>query len=71
MPENLKFSQFMSWGFQALIVAICAWGVTEISFVRASIQELNVKVAIVLERDATRSGEIIDIKARLLRLEGK
>ena len=69
--EKPNFTAFINWGFQALIIAVCAWGVTEISYVRASIQELNVKIAVVVERDAMRGGEIIDLKARVLKLEDR
>jgi len=64
------FKEFVNWGFQALIISVCAWGVTEISYVRTSIQELNVKIAVVVERDAARGNEILDIKHRVERLEG-
>ncbi len=69
--ERPSFTAFVNWGFQALIIAVCAWGVTEISYVRASIQELNIKIAVVVERDAARGNEIVDLKARVLKLEDK
>jgi hypothetical protein len=71
MPESLKFSYFVGWGFQALIVAIGAWGVSELSSLSKSVQELNVKMAVVVERDQIRGNEISDMKARISKLEDK
>ncbi len=67
--EKPNFIAFIGWGFQAMIVAIGAWGVTELSSMSRSVQELNVKMAVVVERDATRGIEIVEIKRRVERLE--
>jgi hypothetical protein len=69
--EKPHFLDFVSWGFQAMLLAISAWGVTELSSLSKSVQELNVKMAVVVERDVTRGAEIVEIKHRVDRLEGK
>ena len=78
MPKGLDFSQFVGWGFQCLIVSVAAWGVSELASVRKSVQdvsisvqELNVKMAVVVERDNTRGSEITEIKSRIKNLEDK
>lgn len=74
MPEEKEsptFISFINWGFQALLVALLAWGVTELSGVNKSVQELNVKMAVVMERDITRGEQVQEIKERLKHLEGK
>lgn len=68
---KLNFSQFVGWVFQALLLAVGSWGVSELSALSESVQQLNVKMAVVLERDANRSNEILEIKSRLVKLEDK
>lgn len=71
MPETLKFAPFVGWAFQALLLAVGAWGVSELSSLSASVQELNIKMAVVLERDQVRGDELKDLKSRVYRLEEK
>ncbi len=69
--EKPNFTAFINWGFQALLLALVTWGVTEMTYVRTSVQELNVKIAVVVERDNTRGAEITEIKNRVLKLEDR
>jgi len=45
-----KFAEFVSWGFQSLLLAFVAWGVSELAGVNKSIQELNIKMAVVITK---------------------
>lgn len=71
MPDSLKFANFVGLGFQGLIVAIGTWGVAELSQLSKSVQELNVKMAVVVERDQARGEEMKDLKVRVEKLEDK
>jgi len=61
----------VNWGFQALLLALVTWGVSELSSLSKSVQDLNVKMAVVLERDQTRGDEVKSLKIRMDRLEGR
>lgn len=74
MPEEVEagsgdFRAFVSWGFQALLLALVTWGVTELSSMSRSVQELNVKIAVVVERDAVRGEQVKDLDARMKVIE--
>jgi hypothetical protein len=45
-----KFQEFVQWGFQALLLAIVTWGVSELAGVNKSIQELNIKMAVIVAK---------------------
>jgi len=72
MEQEYKpgFDTFIHWAFQALLLALVSWGVTELSGVNKSVQELNVKMAVVVERDQMRGEELKNLKSRVDRLEG-
>lgn len=67
--ERPTFIAFIGWGFQALLLAIATWGVSELSKLSSSVQDLNVKMAVVLERDSARGSDIEELKGRVLKLE--
>lgn len=66
-----NFADFVGWGFQFLLLAVGTWGVTELSSMSKSVQELNVKMAVVVERDATRSEQVRGLEGRVKALEDK
>jgi hypothetical protein len=78
-PEKkIEFTSFVGWGFQALILAVGTWGVSELSSLSKSVQELNVKMAVTMERDIMRGEEmrvfrvqIEEYRARLNAIEAK
>lgn len=51
LMKEAKFSEFVHWAFQALVLALGTWGVSELSSLNKSIQELNVKVAVIIEKN--------------------
>jgi hypothetical protein len=67
--KRIEFTAFVGWGFQALILAIGTWGVTELSTLSKSVQELNVKMAVTMERDIMRGEEMRVFRARLDAIE--
>lgn len=69
MPDNLKFAPFVGWLLQTLIIAIGAWGVTELSNLSKSVQELNIKMAVAFERDLARGRDLDSLKGRVEKLE--
>lgn len=71
MPEKPSFVSFVGWGFQAMIIAIGTWGVTELSSLSKSVQELNVKMAVVVERDNSRGEQVKRLEDRVEKLEKK
>ena len=62
--EKPTFISFINWGFQALLVALLAWGVTELSGVNKSVQELNIKMGSVLEtvKDHEQRLRVVEVK---------
>ena len=73
MPEARDdqpgFISFVNWGFQALLLALVTWGVSELSSLSKSVHDLNVKMAVVLERDQARGDEVKSLKIRMDRLD--
>lgn len=83
--ENPGFAAFVNWGFQALLLALVTWGVTELSSLSKSVSELNVKMAVVVTKGEAQSrdieriseqekqhGEALrDLSLRMIRLEKK
>ena len=70
-PPIPDYRAFVGWGFQCLLIAVAAWGVTELSSLSRSVQDLNVKMAVVLERDSTRGDQVRDLEGRVKHLEDK
>lgn len=46
--DHQRFAEFVQWGFQGLLLALVTWGVTVLTGVKESIQELNIKMAVVV-----------------------
>lgn len=63
------FENFIHWGFQCLLVAGISWGVSELAGMNKSVQELNVKLAVVIEKESVHDREIEKIDTRLDKIE--
>lgn len=63
--------QLLSWGFEAAIIGIFGWGVSEVGKIRASVEALNIGVAKVVERTETHGKEIDRHDDRIRQLELK
>lgn len=64
-----KLSELITWAFQGMVVLIASWCASELSTVSKSIQQLNTNVAVIFERDLTKSREIEELKVRVRLLE--
>lgn len=71
MKIDSKFDKFVSWGFQAMLMAVMAWGTSQLSGLNRSVQELNVSVAVILEKDAARQRNLEKLESRVDVLEFK
>lgn len=67
--ESISSTALVGWGFQALLLAVGTWGVTELSSLSKSVQDLNIKMAVVVERDSTRGEQVKDLETRVKVLE--
>lgn len=65
----MKAQEWISWALQALLLAVYTWGVSELKGLSTSVQELNVKMAVVVERDSSRSIQIDKLENRVEKLE--
>jgi hypothetical protein len=66
--EN-KFKEFIQWGFQALLLAIVSWGVSELSALNNSVQQLNINMAIVVTKSERFERDIVRHDQRIEKLE--
>lgn len=66
-----NFTTFINWGFQALLLAMVSWGVSELSSLTKSVQDLNVKMAIVLTKAEGYERRIDKLEQRLDALDSR
>lgn len=67
--EDPKFIHFVNWGFQFLLLAVASWAVTQLAGLNQSVQELNIKMAVVVTRGEYLEAEQRAIKTRIENLE--
>jgi hypothetical protein len=56
--KDSDFIQFVQWGFQALLLLLVTWGVSELAGVNRSIQDLNIKMAVMIEKNENHEKRI-------------
>jgi hypothetical protein len=66
-----KFEQFTSWAFQAILSACCLFVVHEIGLIRNSVETLNERIAVVVEKQIWHEKELSSQNDRITRLEQK
>ena len=64
-----QWEQFLDWGLKALLGAICVQGVNILSQMKKSIDDLNSKVAIIIEKTDWHSKELDKLENRVTKLE--
>lgn len=60
--EKATYREFISWAFQGMIIAIAAWVASQIAEMNHSIQDLNVKVAVVITQRASDAQTLQEMK---------
>lgn len=68
-PKEIKFSDFISWAFYTLLLGIAGWMSSQFSELNHSVQDLNVKMAVIMTKNDGYSVDIRDLKARVEQLE--
>lgn len=56
-PEVFTFAQFINWGFLLMLSALAAW-------IAKSISDLNVKIAVIIERTESHENRIKHLESR-------
>lgn len=46
----MDFSKFVEWAFQAILLGIAAYGASAIGGIKNSVNELNTKIGIIIEK---------------------
>lgn len=69
MKERLSFSRFVDWAFLAIITTIVSQGASQIGKLSNSIQELNQKMAVAIEKLGNQDHRLNSCEERLGALE--
>jgi hypothetical protein len=64
-----SFDRFLTWGFEALIIGAIWLGVTALQDISKSVNDLNTKLAVALERTDVHQRAIIEHENRIQALE--
>lgn len=67
--QAIELAQMIEWGFKAVVSGGVIYGVRVISNLQKSIETLNIKVAVVVERTATHKEALIRHDERIKLLE--
>lgn len=65
----MSFAQFVEWAFMGIMSGAVVWSVKFLGDISHSIQDLNVKITVVLERVDWHEKEIDDLSGRVKRIE--
>lgn len=69
MPSNpVDFGAFISWAFYAIISAGIFYGVSILSHLKKSLDELNIEVVRLIEKTNFADTEKVEMKAQLIAL---
>lgn len=65
----MKFDEFLSWGFTGLISGILIYGVKVLQDIKASVEELNKRMATIIEKTSWHEKEMEKINGRIDNME--
>lgn len=65
----MKFDEFLSWGFTGLISGILIYGVKVLQDIKASVEELNERMATIIEKTSWHEKEMEKINGRIDNME--
>lgn len=67
----MSFDNFLSWGFTALLSGVLVYGVKILQDIKNSVDELNERMATIIEKTAWHEREMEKMSNRILSLESK
>jgi chaperonin cofactor prefoldin len=65
----MQFDTFLSWGFTGLISGILIYGVKVLQDIKASVEELNKRMATIIEKTSWHEKEMEKINGRIDNME--
>ena len=67
--DQVDFTKFVEWAFLSILTGSVVWSAKFLAMISKSISQLNLQVALILERIATQQKEIDNQKSRIVDLE--
>jgi len=65
----VKFDEFLSWGFTGLISGILIYGVKVLQDIKGSVEELNERMATIIEKTAWHEREMEKMNIKIEKFE--
>lgn len=67
----MQFNDFLTWGFTGLISGILIYGVKVLQDIKSSVEQLNERMATIIEKTAWHEREMERINAKINLMENK
>lgn len=67
----MQFSDFLTWGFTGLVSGILIYAVKVLTDIKRSVEELNERMATIIEKTFWHEKEMEKMSNRILSLESK
>ena len=67
----MEFSNFLTWGFTGLLSGILVYAVKVLTDIKRSVEELNERMATIIEKTAWHEREMEKMSNRIVLLENK
>lgn len=65
----MKFDEFLSWGFTGLISGILIYGVKVLQDIKSSVEELNERMATIIEKTSWHEKEMERLNGKIEMIE--
>jgi hypothetical protein len=65
----VRFNDFVSWAFYALITGAIVLSASSLQTLTSGVTELNIKLAVIVERTETLTREVSEHNERIVQLE--